>query len=115
MNKEDFFVNRSVRTKQIAKWFRESCNDYNKRGELRSFVLHYNRQQYNEAYTIIHKIMTFFINAYNSNGLIRIGYLLEKNRIRFGVKKVIFALMYGLTGHFLDSNERDAIHDIKVK
>lgn len=102
MNKNDYFIGRIKRTIQVSKWFKESCGEYNRRSELASFRAYVREENHKKAYEILNKITTYFINAYNSNGMIRIGYILQKNINKYGRKRVVKHIAYGLTGEKLD-------------
>src|SRR4030042_2735892 len=86
----DYFVNKNKRSEQIGRYFKEEMKNEGYKTRLEEFNYLVNNGRYQDAYKILDFIVDSAIVSYNQNGLPGIGYVLQKNKERYGYEKTLY-------------------------
>jgi hypothetical protein len=94
MRKGDYFVYSLHRTKQIVRWLKDEARQFGKRHELYQFY-YYKNVDIDKAKEILKDIVKHLINQFVVYGNSGCGYVLQKNKEKYGIDEVINALING--------------------
>lgn len=92
--KRDYFVYNLNRTKQVVKWLKEEARQFGKRHELYQFY-RYKNYDIEKAKKILKDIVKHLINQFVVYGSSGCGYVLMKNKEKYGIDEVVNALFNG--------------------
>ena len=102
MDKNDYFVDRPGRGKQIANWLNDECH----RLGHGKYIMNIRNAILSKDLSQALGILEYLVNMIITEGESDIGYILENNITKFGISKTIRALLRGLTGIFVGGKIR---------